>query len=49
MRLMGVYIAGFLVVPKREHYLIYKNERFLQSCDCGELNGTIEELLKEVG
>jgi len=49
MRLTGVNIAGFLVVPNRDHYLIYKNEKFLQSCDCGELNGTINELLKEVG
>lgn len=45
----GCIYCGISGSAKKKHYLIYKNERFLQSCDCGELNGTIEELLKEVG
>lgn len=48
MRLIGTEIAGYTVIPRTGHYLIYKNGKFVQSCDCGELNRTIDELLNAV-
>lgn len=37
-------VDGFQVVPKMEHYEIYKEGNFIESCDCNELNQTILEL-----
>lgn len=44
MNILKFEINGFTVIPDKDHFMIYKNGIFIESCDTGELTETMNRL-----
>lgn len=43
-----IRIGNFDVSKRMDHYLIFKNGSFIESCDCAELYQTLEDLKNDL-
>ena len=42
-----VFKNSYRIVPQKGHYLIYKDDIFIESCDSNELNETMYRLISD--